>query len=51
MFKINPIFKKNKYITVKAPEDKVTEEKVPNIPEGMWIKCDKCGKILYKRFR
>ncbi|AYF53905.1 acetyl-CoA carboxylase carboxyl transferase subunit beta [Clostridium novyi] len=49
MFKINPIFKKNKYITVNAPEDKVTEEKVPNIPEGMWIKCDKCGKILYKK--
>lgn len=49
MFKINPIFKKTKYITVKSAQNEEIENKTPNIPEGMWIKCDKCGKILYKK--
>ncbi|MCY6372102.1 acetyl-CoA carboxylase, carboxyltransferase subunit beta [Clostridium ganghwense] len=49
MFKFKPIFKKSKYITVKNTVDKVEEqeEKKPNIPDGMWIKCDKCGKTIY----
>jgi acetyl-CoA carboxylase carboxyl transferase subunit beta len=25
-----------------------TEERNKNIPEGLWIKCDSCGTILYK---
>lgn len=52
MFKFNPIFKKTKYITVNNSKDdlnKTKEENTPNIPTGMWIKCDGCGKILYKK--
>lgn len=47
---INNIFKKNKYITVgKAPIKKdVNVESKPSIPGGMWVKCDKCGQIIYK---
>ena len=33
-------FKKLNYITVRAKEN--------DIPEGMWIKCDACGEMLYK---
>lgn len=55
MFKFKPIFKKTKYITVSNSlqdgENKAEnrEENLPNIPEGMWIKCKKCGKVLYKK--
>jgi acetyl-CoA carboxylase, carboxyl transferase, beta subunit len=46
---LKDFFKKNKYITVSATSlNKVEEEQKPNIPTGMWIKCDECGKILYK---
>lgn len=41
---LNDLFRKNKYGTVKK---KVSEEK-PNIPSGLWMKCDGCGGILYK---
>ncbi len=33
-------FKKQNYITVPRKES--------DIPEGMWIKCDSCGEMLYK---
>lgn len=51
MFKFKPVFKKTKYITLKNTVDKFQqeEEKTPNIPNGMWIKCDSCGKVLYKK--
>ncbi|QGU96659.1 acetyl-CoA carboxylase carboxyltransferase subunit beta [Clostridium bovifaecis] len=50
MFKFNPIFKKTKYITLKSSlNDDKNEENIPNIPSGMWIKCDACGKTLYKK--
>lgn len=41
----NDLFKKNKYGTVK--NTKVTLEEKPNIPSGMWVKCDKCSGIIY----
>lgn len=46
---MNNIFKK-KYITVsKAPIKKdVNVENKPSIPGGLWVKCDKCGQIIYK---
>lgn len=50
MFKFNPVFKTTKYITLKNSTNQVKEqENVPNIPSGMWIKCDDCGKVLYKK--
>lgn len=47
------IFKKKKYITVNNTihdnEKVIKKEIVPNIPSGMWVKCNSCGKILYKK--
>lgn len=34
-------FKKTNYIQVKGKE--------PQVPEGLWIKCDGCGELLYKQ--
>lgn len=33
-------FKKTSYIAVQGRE--------PQVPEGLWIKCDACGELLYK---
>lgn len=41
------IFKKRQYGVVTMPLD---ESNVPVIPDGTWVKCDKCGKILYKKY-
>ena len=41
----NDLFKKNKYGTVKSTNVDIQEK--PNIPSGMWAKCDKCGSIIY----
>lgn len=51
MFKFNPIFKKTKYITLKneMQNNQQSQEKGPNIPNGMWIKCSSCGKTIYKK--
>ncbi|MBU3218473.1 acetyl-CoA carboxylase, carboxyltransferase subunit beta [Clostridium estertheticum] len=48
MFEFKRIFKKSKYIEVKNLENEDGEKK-PNIPSGMWFKCETCGKILYKK--
>lgn len=41
---LNDFFKKNKYGTIKSKESEVK----PNIPTGLWVKCDDCGSIIYK---
>jgi acetyl-CoA carboxylase carboxyl transferase subunit beta len=42
------LFKKSKYITVSTTSFKDSEvEQKPNIPTGMWVKCDGCGGVLY----
>lgn len=52
---IKDLFKKNKYITVSSKTlDEIEKfsknrEQKPNIPSGTWVKCDGCGKILYKQ--
>lgn len=46
------LFKRTKYLTVGNEESKdinANAEEVPTIPDGMWIKCDKCNKILYNK--
>ncbi|WP_291632742.1 acetyl-CoA carboxylase, carboxyltransferase subunit beta [Clostridium sp.] len=48
MFEFNRIFKKSKYIEVRNLENENGEKK-PNIPSGMWVKCETCGKILYSK--
>jgi len=47
---MNNIFKRNRYATVsKEPIKKeVTVENKPSIPGGLWVKCGKCGQIIYK---
>ena len=42
---LKDLFKKSKYGTVKSVSND-TEEK-PNIPSGMWVKCDTCASIIY----
>jgi acetyl-CoA carboxylase carboxyl transferase subunit beta len=51
MFEFKRIFKKSKYIEVKNLESKLGSDydKRPNIPSGMWVKCETCGKILYNK--
>lgn len=41
------IFKKRQYGVVTMPLD---ESNVPVVPDGTWVKCDKCGKIFYKKY-
>ena len=41
------IFKKRQYGVVTMPLD---ESNVPVVHDGTWVKCDKCGKILYKKY-
>lgn len=45
------LFKKKKYFTVpmNVETSKATEENQPAIPDGMWVKCSSCGKIIYKK--
>ncbi|HEY8891658.1 MAG TPA: acetyl-CoA carboxylase, carboxyltransferase subunit beta [Clostridium sp.] len=47
MFEFKRIFQKSKYIEVKNLGN--DGEKRPNIPSGMWVKCETCGKILYNK--
>ncbi|MBV7273271.1 acetyl-CoA carboxylase carboxyltransferase subunit beta [Clostridiaceae bacterium UIB06] len=47
---LNNPFKKTKYITVSQQALRKTEDTLetkPSIPNGMWVKCDGCGKIIY----
>lgn len=56
---LNGLFKKTKYITVsQTPTTNVPksnaqvdnqEEQKPNIPNGLWVKCECCGKAIYKK--
>ncbi|MBQ4531155.1 MAG: acetyl-CoA carboxylase carboxyltransferase subunit beta [Lachnospiraceae bacterium] len=46
-------FKKPNYISVPADnmkneKENKAEAKEPRVPEGLWIKCPKCGDMLYK---
>ena len=44
----NGLFKKTNYGTVKPmPKPQNSSEEKPNIPSGMWAKCNKCGSIIY----
>lgn len=36
-------FKKKKYIKVKA-----SKRQAPSVPDGMWVKCNHCGEVIYK---
>lgn len=51
---IGNLFKKTKYITVsqqnlqgESDASDINLENKPSIPDGMWVKCKKCGSVLY----
>ena len=45
---LKDLFIKRQYATVKPAALKKTEsEEKPNIPSGMWTKCEKCNGIIY----
>lgn len=58
---INSLFKRKKYLTIQGASSNNEEELdrledgeevkdiVPSVPDGMWCKCSKCGKIIYKK--
>lgn len=47
------LFRKRKYITVSNTkindEEDLLGEQQPIIPDGMWVKCPKCGRIIYNK--
>lgn len=46
MKELKALFKKNIYIEVKPEKTQQTNK--PQIPDGMWVKCPNCGKIIYR---
>lgn len=44
---LTDLLNRRKLITVSKINLKSENEKVPNIPTGMWSKCKECGTILY----
>jgi len=40
-------FKKTKYVNLPSTSKRVSREE-PNVPNGSWIKCSYCGKVIYK---
>lgn len=45
MSRLKEMFKKNTYHSVPQKEENGKE---PSVPEGLWVKCAKCGKTVYK---
>lgn len=54
---LKDMFRKTKYVTIKAipSAQSASEEQIletsgrKEIPDGMWIKCPKCGEVLYNK--
>lgn len=47
------LFGKKNYISLEKPETRRPERRMkskePSIPDGMWIKCNSCKNIIYKK--
>jgi acetyl-CoA carboxylase carboxyl transferase subunit beta len=44
------LFKRKNYIKINPPEvAPAVETETPSIPDGMWLKCDDCKKIIYTK--
>ena len=41
------IFKKKNYGVINISS--IDNKYIPIVPDGAWVKCDYCGKILYKK--
>ena len=42
------IFKKKNYGVINISS--IDNKYIPIVPDGAWVKCDYCGKILYKKY-
>ncbi|MDO5426015.1 MAG: acetyl-CoA carboxylase carboxyltransferase subunit alpha [Eubacteriales bacterium] len=49
MAKLRDMFKKTSYLTLGRTQEGTPEEREPSVPEGLWVKCPKCGEMLYKQ--
>jgi len=45
---LRSLFKKNVYIEVKPSNKEGEIKKRPQVPDGMWIRCPKCGNTIYR---
>jgi len=49
------LFKKKKYVSVNVESTNSENKNIfanvsqPSVPDGMWVKCQSCGKIIYKK--
>lgn len=43
---IKGVFKKTTYIPLAGKKEE--KKASPSVPEGMWVKCPKCGKMIYR---
>lgn len=44
------LFKKKSYVTISVPKgNSSTPAETPSIPDGMWVKCRQCKKIIYQK--
>ena len=46
MAKLKHMFKKTAALF--GDREKNVNEKEPSVPEGLWLKCPKCGEMVYK---
>ena len=47
MAKLEHMFKKTA-VLFRDREDRKQEKKEPSAPEGLWLKCPKCGEVVYR---
>ena len=47
MAKLKHMFKKTA-VLFRDREDRTQEKKEPSAPEGLWLKCPKCGEVVYR---
>ncbi|MCL2621077.1 MAG: acetyl-CoA carboxylase, carboxyltransferase subunit beta [Defluviitaleaceae bacterium] len=43
------IFNRKKYVTVPQGQRVAAEEAANRVPDGMWVKCTKCDKVVYNK--
>mgnify|MGYP005758751657 CR=1 FL=1 len=51
MSRLKDLFKKSANVQTQEEQGEVKEqqaEAAPSVPEGLWVKCPKCGDLLYK---
>ena len=43
------LFRKRSYITINRTKVDLSEQsELPTVPDGKWVKCPSCDKIVYK---